>query len=1111
MMNSQANPGPRHSRERRLRSLVIAAAVGITTVIAIQSGPAAVAASPDVVFDDMEHGVPFDNGWFTFDGATGAGGIDPNFVDLPPSDGGTASLQAGWGGGPGFYGGFGRTNPLDLSGAEAFNFWINPDAGQNYTLEINLQDDDNGDGAINPPDDDEFQFNCTVSATGPCAVAGGGWQLVSIPLADFFDDGSFLFGGNGELDPVSTVNGGNGELINVVVAVIDDGTAVNFRTDYWTFSGPPIDSTVLVDDFESGLPSGVEGDGLGIGFVTFSDGSPIGIATTDVPPAPLPESAADNNVLSVTGTVGSFAGVVHAFENPAVDTWVPQDWSSSVGMSFWLYGQNSGTGLFIDVIDNRNPGSTTDDGERFSVAFADDFSGWQRFEFPFADFVRKEIGNGAPNDGFTLTQVHGWAFGMLGTDGVSQTYYLDDVSLYGIADIPELAVTFAEANTDIDEGMTGNVKVKLNRPMNSDDPAQVSVDYATEVGSATPGRDYAPTSGTLTFVNGGPSELGFPLETFDDSKWEGTESVILRLVNPIDVEAGFAMQAGASILDDDPYDPLLLDDFERDPYFWESDDGVSLSNTELADSDVLARPGQDPVEGVLQIDAPTVVDIKVDGNVCRDTSPPPGGRNLFSWLKWLRDNFGPISVTILTSDGFDATTVDHATVRFGGASEHHRNWRTGEPHRHEVDVDRDGDKDLLFHFRRRDIEHSCGDGGLPPLTGMTFDGDSIVANGDPVGFSRDFPIGQDWSSGEALSFWYYGTGTGEHVTVNLKDNRAPDPGPDGWNMVWSEEFNEPAGTPPNPEYWSYEVGDGTVNGIPGWGNDEFQYYTDDPANVSTDGNGNMVLTVREADGSLQCYYGTCDYTSARLISKHKAEFAYGRIESRILVPDGESGLWPAFWSLGTDIDVVSWPQTGEIDFMEYVSRIPDEMFGTIHGPGYSGGQSYGSGPVYIDDDVYHTYAVEWYPDLIEFYLDGELYHTAEPADVPGEWVFNDPVYLLLNVAIGGNFGGTISPNSNSRRRWRSITSASTRARTPPNASRPRSSTTSTAGSRCRCRSGASCAATDQPAGAPDDGLDPERGVGLRLDPARRWPARWCDLGRPGGRSADPTPHGDHGQ
>ncbi len=175
----------------------------------------------------------------------------------------------------------------------------------------------------------------------------------------------------------------------------------------------------------------------------------------------------------------------------------------------------------------------------------------------------------------------------------------------------------------------------------------------------------------------------------------------------------------------------------------------------------------------------------------------------------------------------------------------------------------------------------------------------------------------------------------------------------------------------------------------------------------------MVLTVREADGSQLCYYGPCDYTSARLITKHKAEFAYGRIESRILVPEGEAGLWPAFWSLGTDIDVVDWPQTGEIDFMEYVSRLPNEIFGTIHGPGYSGGQSFGNvydfgEPVYNN---YHTFTIEWQPDLIEWYVDDILFHTATPANVsPNEWVFNDPVFLLLNVAIGGNFGGAIDPN-----------------------------------------------------------------------------------------------------
>jgi beta-glucanase (GH16 family) len=319
--------------------------------------------------------------------------------------------------------------------------------------------------------------------------------------------------------------------------------------------------------------------------------------------------------------------------------------------------------------------------------------------------------------------------------------------------------------------------------------------------------------------------------------------------------------------------------------------------------------------------------------------------------------------------------------------------------------------DLVFHFRSNETGLPCNPAILP-FNGRTYDGRPITAGGSNATFFRDFAIGDDWSNGEYLTFWYYGSSSGQDVTVHLKDNRAPDPGPDGWNMVWSEEFNEPAGTTPNPEYWTYEIGDVTPDGKNGWGNDELQYYTDDPANAETDGQGNMVLTVREADGSLECYYGACEYTSARLISWRKAEFAYGRIESRIQVPQG-GGIWPAFWSLGTDIDLVSWPQTGEIDFMEFVGRLPNEIFGTIHGPGYSGGQSYGN--VYTFDEPvyneYHTFTIEWEPDLINWYVDGILYHTATPADVaPNEWVFNDPVFLIMNVAIGGNFGGAVDPN-----------------------------------------------------------------------------------------------------
>jgi beta-glucanase (GH16 family) len=705
---------------------------------------------------------------------------------------------------------------------------------------------------------------------------------------------------------------------------------------------------------------------------------------------PVPGSSSGNNVLAMTGNVSAFAGFIHGFENAAVDTWTPQDWSTYEGFRIWVYGLNTGTSMFIDVLDNRNPGSTSDDAERYTVTFLDDFSGWRLLEFPFSSFVRKEIGNGAPNDGFTLTAVHGWALGSLNTGG-ERTFYVDDAALYGVAEIPALAASFAAGGYDIEEGETGTITVELNRPMNADDPAQVSIDFATEIpgSDATADRDYTPTSGTLTFVNGGPSELSFQLVTLDDTKFEGRERIVLRLSNPVDVAPGFITQASGYILDNDPFDPRLLDDFEQGAFLWSADDGLGLETTELFSGDPLARPGQDMYERVLDVSTPIAVDTVIAGNLCNSGN-------------------GVVPVAILTTDDFDATTVDHTTVRFGDAQEMHSNKKGVT--RHEEDFDGDGDIDLVFHFRARETGYDC-DTAETVLTGSTFGGQPIGSGGE-LAFGRDFAIGQDWTSGEALRFWYFGTGSGDQIGITLKDNRAPDPGPAGWSLAWSDEFNEPAGSPPNPANWSFEIGDVGPSGSNGWGNEERQYYTDDPANAATDGDGNLVITLREADGSLECYYGTCDYTSARLITKNKAEFAYGRIESRLRVPDGGDGLWPAFWSLGTDIDLVSWPQTGEIDFMEYVSRLPNEIFGTIQGPGYSGGNSFGGiydfgAPV---ANSYHTLAVEWQPNLINWYVDGILYHTATPADVaPNEWVFNDPVFLLLNFAIGGNFGGTIDP------------------------------------------------------------------------------------------------------
>ena len=225
--------------------------------------------------------------------------------------------------------------------------------------------------------------------------------------------------------------------------------------------------------------------------------------------------------------VVSYAGFTHSFENAAVNAWVSQDWSAYEGISFWLYGNNSGTTLFVDVLDNRNPGSTKDDAERWSISFPDNFSGWKQIKIPFASMSRKEIGNGAPNDGFGLTEVHGWALGSI-TTPAPQTYYVDDALLYGVAPIKPLTVGFSTINYKVTEGGTATVTAKLSKP--SSDP--VTVQYQTTLGPAIPNRDYvAPVAGTLTFPPN-VTQQSFTVLTIDDDKYQGERGVLVELSNP---------------------------------------------------------------------------------------------------------------------------------------------------------------------------------------------------------------------------------------------------------------------------------------------------------------------------------------------------------------------------------------------------------------------------------------------------------------------------------------------------------------------------------------------------------------------------------------------------
>lgn len=216
-----------------------------------------------------------------------------------------------------------------------------------------------------------------------------------------------------------------------------------------------------------------------------------------------------------------------------------------------------------------------------------------------------------------------------------------------------------------------------------------------------------------------------------------------------------------------------------------------------------------------------------------------------------------------------------------------------------------------------------------------------------------------------------------------------------WKVIWSDEFNGAAGTPVDSTKWTFDLGGG------GWGNQELEVYTNSTDNVYQDGKGNLVIqALKTASGG---------YTSARIKTQGKFDFTYGKVEARIKIPYGQ-GLWPAFWMLGNDISKVSWPACGEIDIMENIGKEPAIIHGTVHGPGYSGGNGIG-GPTNLPSgrfaDDYHVYGVQWSETSVAFYLDGNKYFEVTPAKLPAgaNWVYQHPFFLLLNVAVGGGWPG----------------------------------------------------------------------------------------------------------
>lgn len=203
-------------------------------------------------------------------------------------------------------------------------------------------------------------------------------------------------------------------------------------------------------------------------------------------------------------------------------------------------------------------------------------------------------------------------------------------------------------------------------------------------------------------------------------------------------------------------------------------------------------------------------------------------------------------------------------------------------------------------------------------------------------------------------------------------------------LVWSDEFN---GTSVNTSNWTFETGGG------GWGNNEKQYYQAANATVA---NGNLVITAKKQT------VGSNLYTSARLKTAGKREFTYGKIEARIKLPLGQ-GLWPAFWMLGANIGTVGWPKCGETDIMEHINT-ENKTYGTIHW--YNNGNASYGGNTTTTPSSYHVYAVEWDRAAIRWYVDGVKFHEANILNsINGTDEFHKPFFILLNMAVGGNWPG----------------------------------------------------------------------------------------------------------
>jgi len=219
-----------------------------------------------------------------------------------------------------------------------------------------------------------------------------------------------------------------------------------------------------------------------------------------------------------------------------------------------------------------------------------------------------------------------------------------------------------------------------------------------------------------------------------------------------------------------------------------------------------------------------------------------------------------------------------------------------------------------------------------------------------------------------------------------------------WKLVWNDEFDGPEGAFPDPHKWTPDVAGN------GWYHQQLDYDTNNQ-NVYQDGKGNLVLEARKSNPTgYQCWYGACEYTSARITTRDHFSFTYGLLEARIKIPYGQ-GIWSAFWLLGNNCAVAGWPNCGEIDLMENIGREPGTIYGTAHSSGHF------SSPYKLEQGAFshdfHIFALQWNPDHLYFFVDGISYYTVDRATITNQayWVYDHPFEIILNLAVGGEWPG----------------------------------------------------------------------------------------------------------